>query len=334
MNKLKISIIAVILMSAASIAMADAPKRFDFASAYPENSLISQAVVDFANNVKVHSQGKILISTHFGGALGYDSRSQYAAAEQGAVDLAQYPMDNLLGLDPMYELHSLPFISPSIKDSYELYKIALPFHEKAFNKANQTILFSAPFTPQGIWSKAPIRTIEDLKGLKLRTVEAVSTSVFNKVGATPIQLAWGEVLPALGTSAISGMVTSDESGVNAQVWDFGVKYFMPLGYSLGIGVTTMNLDSFERLTADEKNMLRKQGKAVEAVAWKRSEDRVAKNRAQLESKGGKFVEDINPTLMTALKAAGAPFVEAWKNKIGADISGPIFKQYSDIVKKD
>src|SRR5690606_38800865 len=104
----------------------------------------------------------IEINGHFGGALGYDSRSQYSAAEQGAVDLAQYPLDNLLGLDPMYELHSLPMLAPSLDDAYQLYTLAQPFHEEAFKKANQTILFSSPFTPQGIWAKAPIRTQADL----------------------------------------------------------------------------------------------------------------------------------------------------------------------------
>lgn len=327
MNVFKLSLATVALASLTSITPAHAAKTFDFASAYPENALISEAVVSFVDNVKEKSDNELVITAHFGGALGYDSRAQYEAAEQGAVDLAQYPLDNLLGVDPMYELHSLPFIAPSVGESYELYKAALPYHEEAFNKANQTILFSAPFTPQGIWSKDPIRKTSDLKGVKLRTVEAVSTAVFDEVGASPIQLTWGDTLPALSTSAISGLVTSDESGINAQVWDFGVKNFTPLGYSLGVGVTTMNRDAFESLTDEEQALLREQGQVVEEIAWQRAVERIAENQAKLESEGGQFVTDIDDSLMAELKAAGQPFIDKWKEKVGPEISEAIFDEY-------
>src|SRR5690606_3750497 len=77
---------------------ADAEHRLTFASAYPASSLIGAAAEEFIDLAEEKTEGSVVITPHFGGALGYDSRAQYTAVEQGAVDLGQYPFDNLVGL--------------------------------------------------------------------------------------------------------------------------------------------------------------------------------------------------------------------------------------------
>jgi len=301
-----------------------AKTKLDFSTIYAQNMIVGMAATEYLEAVKKESNGEIDIAGHFGGALGYNSRSQYTATEEGAVDLAQYPLDNLLGLDPMYELHSLPFIATTMDGQRRLYKAALPYLEKAFNKANQTILFSAPFTFQGIWSKTPVRNAADLKDMKMRTVEVISTTIFGEVGASPIQMAWGETLPAISTNAVTGMVTSDDTGVSSSVWDLGVKYFTPLNQAIGIAVTTMNRDSFESLSKDQQALMRKVAGPVEDAAWERAARQATKNEKTLESHGGQFVHDVDPALVNALKEAGAPFIEKWKSKVGPEASTAVF----------
>lgn len=292
--------------------------QLNLASAYPQQALISVAAQEFADRLKQETGGKITIVTNFGGALGYSSREQYDAIEQGALHLAQYSFDNLLGLDPIYALHSLPFVSPSIDGTYAIYKKAFPFYENVFVKANQKLLFAAAWTPVGVWAKKPIHSVDDLKGLKIRTVDPVTTESFRRVGARPVQLAWGDVLSSLGTGVIDALVTSDESGVVAKVWEFGINHFTALNSTTGVAPVVMNLDVYKKLSPELQKAVHKVAAEVEARAWERSKAQVQKNRATLEANGGVVLDSAPESVIVALRAAGSSAIEKWKTDVGPE----------------
>ncbi len=130
------------MVTFSGVGMAAEQFKFDLGSAYPDQALISLGAKDFIRLVDEKTKGTVKITGQFGGSLGYKSRELYEAAEEGAVDLATFPLDNLLGLDPLFELHSLPFVSPSFKASKAMFDAARSEHEKVFNRVNQTVLFA------------------------------------------------------------------------------------------------------------------------------------------------------------------------------------------------
>jgi len=296
------------------------PLKLNLASAYPQQALISVAAQEFADRLKEATNGEITIVTNFGGALGYSSREQYDAMEEGALNLAQYSFDNLLGLDPIFALHSLPFVSTSIDETYTLYSKAFPFYEGVFAKANQKLLFAAAWTPVGVWARQPVRSLEDLKGLKIRTVDPVTTDSFRKVGALPVQLSWGDVLSSLSTGVIDALVTSDESGVVAKVWEFGINHFTALNSTTGVAPVTINADVYNKLTAEQKKAIETVAKEVEARAWERSKAQVEKNRDILRANGGVVLDVAPESVVTALRAAGQPAIDKWKVDVGPEIA--------------
>ncbi len=186
-------------------------------------------------------------------------------------------------------------------------------------------------TPWGVWAKKPIKVIGDFDGLKLRTVDVIATNVFKAVGVHAIQLAWADVIPALGTGTIDGLVTSDETGANARVWEHGVKYFSLLNYTIGIAPITMNLDAYNKLSADQKKAVREAAAEAEPIAWARAAERVAHNKKILEDNGGTFL-DAPPAVIDALKKIGQPYVDEWKNKMGK-VGEEIFVRYEQNMKK-
>ncbi len=69
---------------------------------------------------------------------------------------------------------------------------------------DELIVFPLGLTPpEQIWSKKPIKTLEDIKGMKVRAA-GLSMDLFQKLGASVVLLAGGEVLPALQRGLIDG----------------------------------------------------------------------------------------------------------------------------------
>ena len=62
---------------------------------------------------------------------------------------------------------------------------------------NKLIVFPLGLTPpEEIWSKRPIKTLADIKGLKIRAA-GLSMDLFGKLGASVVLLPGGEVMPGL-----------------------------------------------------------------------------------------------------------------------------------------
>jgi TRAP-type C4-dicarboxylate transport system substrate-binding protein len=58
-----------------------------------------------------------------------------------------------------------------------------------------------------IWTKKPVRTLKDVKGLKIRTPGGHQTQYIKALGAEPIFMALGDVYLAMETGTIDGIVT-------------------------------------------------------------------------------------------------------------------------------
>jgi len=68
---------------------------------------------------------------------------------------------------------------------------------------NAVIVFPLGLTPpEEVWSKKPIKTLADIKGMKIRTA-GLGAELFRKLGASVVTLPGGEVLPALQRGLIN-----------------------------------------------------------------------------------------------------------------------------------
>src|SRR2546428_600665 len=71
--------------------------------------------------------------------------------------------------DPIFELHSLPFLASTPTQGRVLAEVARPAYEAAVARRNQKLLFLSPWPPAGLWTKTPVTTVDGLKGLRVRT---------------------------------------------------------------------------------------------------------------------------------------------------------------------
>jgi len=232
------------------------------------------------------------------------------------------------GIDPMFQLPSLPFIAPTIDDTRALSEAAMPTYERILEDSNQILLVLTPWPASGLWGNEPLDTVEALAGKKVRTYDVSSTETMRNAGAFPVQTTWADVPAQLSTGAIDSVLTSADGGVGVQMWE-QQKAFTVVNYAMPLQAIHMNRDVFDGLTEDEQQNIRDAAAEAQAYGWSLLQDRTAENFAAMRDHGMTIVEDVSPEYLAALRTAAQPFIDRWTADAG-DEGAAILARYTEL----
>lgn len=305
------------LASTALLSMpASAEVKLDLANEYSATSLVGQADIYFVEAVKKESGGEIVVTPHFGGALGFKSKDHFDAVGDGAVPMAGTYTGVFTGIDPVFALSAMPFLTPKLEDAKALFEAAKPYYDKVFAKYNQKLLYASPYTPTGIWAKKAVKDVADMKDLKIRAYDAAGVETLKAVGASPIQLSWADVVPQLSTGGINAVLTSDESGISGKFWEH-LSHFNAVPYSVAINMTHMNLKAYNALSEKQRKAIDAAAAATQEENWKRVAARIKHNAGVLKENKIVVVEAPG-ALVVKLQGAAAKVLDDWTAKMGPD----------------
>ena len=290
--------------------------KWDLSNDYQANSLPGQADKVFADKVKELSGGSIEVTLHMGGALGYKSQDVFDAVRTGAVQIGDASTAFWGGIDAVFKLSSLPFLLANSGEAKLLYEAGRPAYEEVLAANNQMLLYTAPWPPSGIWANKPIDGLDALKGLKIRSYDTNSTLTMSELQASPVQLAWGDVIPQLAANGIEAVLTSAEGGVGAQFWDH-LNHFTEINYAMPLSMATLNKTEFDSLSDEQKTAVMDAAKAAEEFAWAALADRTKQNYALMKEKGVTVVSGLADDYMAALIAGGKKARDGWVAEIGS-----------------
>jgi TRAP-type C4-dicarboxylate transport system substrate-binding protein len=291
--------------------------KFDMANEYAPTSIHGENDLFFIQTLQKLSKGQIQITHHPGASLGYKSKDQFDAVSDGALPIADTFVGPLRGIHPIFLLSSLPFLAKTIDDAKVLWTVSVPYYQKVLKKSNQILLYASPWPPSGLWANKAVRSLEDLKNLKIRTYDPNGTITFKNVGAAPIQLSWSDVVPQLGTGGIDAVLTSAEGGVSSKFWDL-LSHFTEINYSSPLNMIHMNADAFEGLPKGLQKAVLEAADLANENAWKAAYGRVQQNYKDMRAHGMTVVTDVPAAFLDELAKAGQPAVDEWLEKMGPE----------------
>ncbi len=299
---------------------------WDMPNEYGESSITGEADKIFAARLEKNSGGRIKITNHFGGSLGYKSKDHWAAVEDGAVPLASTYTGVFSGFDPIFLLNNMPFVATDPVASQSLIEGARPWYQKAFSKGNQILLLTEPWSPVGIWSKKKISSAAEMKGLKIRTYDKNGTITLKNIGAAAIQMSWADVVPALSTNTIEAVLTSEEGGLSAKFPEY-LNHFHYVNFTMGTNMVHINKDVFDALPEDLQKVVLDTAREVEDELWAGAGDRIILNVKRLKEANVTAINDVPESFINELKAAGQQAVDEWTALMGADEAAAVLKAY-------
>ena len=212
---------------------------------YPDSNFHTKNVKQFADDVKAASGGKLEIVVHSNASL-IKAPEIKRAVQTGQVNIGQILISTLANENPIFAFDSNPFLAPNYPAAKKLLRVARPYIEKRLDAQGIKVLFAVPWPPQGIYTKKPLNSIADLKGVKFRTYSPDTSEFAKLLGAIPTTVQVPEIPQAFLTGLVDAMITSGATGVDTQAWDY-LKYYTDARAFLPFNFVIVNKAAFAKL---------------------------------------------------------------------------------------
>jgi len=229
----------------------------------------------WAKEVEKRTNNAVTVKTFPGGTL-LPAKNIFDGVITGTADIGNFAMSYQPGRFPVSEAVDLPIgFTSATAASLALYDLVEKY-PKEFEKVKLLTMFTCP--PADFMTKAPVKSLKDLKGMELR-VSGTGAEVIKRLGGTPVAMPQSETPEAIQKGVVKGIVSSMEI-----LKDFNFAAYCPYATEANLFVVTfavvMNKEKWNAMPANVKKVLddlrREQaewtGKYVdnhvkEALAW-------------------------------------------------------------------
>jgi TRAP-type C4-dicarboxylate transport system substrate-binding protein len=204
-------------------------------------------------------------------------------------------------------------------------------------KHGARILSTFTFPEQVFYCRGEVKSIDDLKGKKVRVQGTSQADFVSAVGGSAVTIAFGEVVPALEKGVVDCGITGTMPGYKAKWTEVTNTLFrLPVGYTIGVWV--VNQGVWNKLSKDTQAFLEKQMKAHEDKAWKVIQDETEEGVACTTGTGScsvgppgkmKLVKPSESDLKAREKALNEVVLARWAKRCGDACAG----KWNELVGK-
>ena len=165
-----------------------------------------------------------------------------------------------------------------------------------------------------ITTKKEVKKPEDLKGLKIRTIQTPTyVAALNAMGASATPMAFGEVYTSLQTGVLDGFEHSSAVTYTGKFYEVA-KYITLTEHLFGPTVTVISKKEWDGYTDKEKQVVAAAAKLGQDVNRSLSVQRDAESMEKLKAKG----MVVNPIDKTQFLKAAGPLQDQLAKSLGAE----------------
>jgi tripartite ATP-independent transporter DctP family solute receptor len=271
-----------------------AARDFRAADTQAENYPTVQALAYMDRLVTERTGGRHRIRIFHSRQLG-EEKETIEQTRVGAIDLNRTNVAPLGSFIPEANVLALPFLFRSIEHLHKV--LDGPVGDEILKSFEPHGFVGLTFYDSGARSLynavRPVRTIADLKGLRIRVQQSeVMVDMVRALGAEPIELPYGQVLTGLSTKLIDGAENNWPSYVSTDHYS-AARYYTLTEHTMGPEVLVMSQRAWESLSAEEQAIFRQAARESSRFMreqWKAWEERA---RAQAEKAGNVVVGDFD-----------------------------------------
>ena len=307
-----------ILVSFAALALAgtvQAQTKWDMPTPYGDGEFHTINVKLFAEDVKKATDGQLEINVHSNGSL-IKHPDMLRAVSTGQVPIAEFLLGQFGNEEAVFNADNVPFLAAGYDNAWKLYQAQKVILEKKLLGRGLVLLYSVAWPGQGLYTKAPLKSVDDFKGTKFRTYSAYTARLAELLGASPTVIQVPEVPQAFATGTISAMITSSATGTQTKAWEF-VKNYYTTNAMHPKNVVVVNGRAFGALRPDQQKTLMAAGAAAEKRGWELSRKREGDANKTLAD-NGMTIHAPDAALMSALGKIGDTIAAEWLKAAGAD----------------
>lgn len=219
--------------------------------------------------VEADSHGQIRANVYPGSQLG-SGQTTIEGVALGTIEVASNASGLYESLEPRFACLVVPGLVATIEQGQKL--LLLPEVRAMLDTIGRDkgvqVLTTLMQSPGAIVSKRPIRTLADMNGMKIRVPGSASViEQLKKLGAAPIAMSLGEVLPAFQNGTIDGVLAGTTIFTALKYYDISKNMTLLPGSFLAM-VVIINSDFLTGLGKQQQVVLDAAHKAdAEGVPW-------------------------------------------------------------------
>jgi tripartite ATP-independent transporter DctP family solute receptor len=259
-----------------------------------QNSHQGVAIDTFAREVEKRTNGRYKVQTFYSGSLGGE-RESIEAVQLGTQELTFTSTGPVPNFVPETKILDIPFL---FRDKAHARAVLDgPIGQEMLGKFDSKGMKAIAWGENGVRhmtnSKRPVNSPDDLKGLKLRTMEnPVHVQAYKGLGIVTTPMAFPEVFTALQQGTVDGQ-ENPLSVIMAAKFDQVQKHLSLTGHVYSPCVLLMNKGAWDKLSAADKQAFTDAAKEAVKANRARVDEDDAKGVAELRSKGMQVVENVD-----------------------------------------
>jgi tripartite ATP-independent transporter DctP family solute receptor len=290
---------------AAALAFAAHANARDFRSAevHPPDYPTTQAVAYMGKLLHDRTGGRLGVKVYPNGALGTE-KDNIEQLRLGGLDMMRINVAPLNSVVPETIVTGLPFVFRSTEHMRKV--LDGPIGDEILAAMASQGLVGLAFYDSGARSfysaKRPIRTVADMKGLKVRVIQSdLFVAMVEALGANPTPMPFGEVYTALRTGIVDAAENNWPSYESSRHFE-AAKFYSLTEHSLAPEVLVFSKRIWDTLSKEDQAQVRKAAKDSVPYMRKLWDEREVKSRKTVEAAGAQVI-----TI-----ADRQPFVDAMK----------------------
>ncbi len=285
------------------MASASAQTTMKISISTAQNSHQGVAIDVFAKEVETRTGGRYKVQTFYNGALGGE-RESIEAVQLGTQELAFSSTGPVPNFVPDTKILDVPFLfrdkahARAVLDGPIGQDLLTKFDAKGF----KALAWAENGFRHMTNSKRDVKTPEDLKGLKMRTMEnPVHIAAYKGLGIITTPMAFPEVFTALQQGTVDGQENPLPVIMSAKFSQVQ-KHLSLTGHVYSPCIFLMNKAAFDKLGAADKTAFLEAAK----VAVKANRDRVDQDDAngvkELRAQGMTVIDNVDKAKFVAMLA--------------------------------
>ena len=308
----------LIITAAGALALsaaAQAQTKWDLPAAYPATNFHTVNLQQFADDIDKASSGKLKITVHANASLfklpEIKRAVQGGQAQIGEILLSAYQNEWII-----FGADGLPFLADSYDEAMKLWRAQKPLLDKKLGEQGMMVLYSVAWPPQGIYTKKPLASAADLKGVKWRAYSPPTSRIAELVGAQPVTVQAAEFAQALATGVVESTMTSGATGVDSKLFEH-LKFYYDTQAWLPKNAVIVNKAAFDALDAPTRAAVTKAAADAEARGWAASRKVNVDTLERLKANGMQVLPP-SPQLKADMAKVGETMLKEWVDRAGAD----------------
>ena len=284
-------VVALLLTAVSANAFA---REFRVADTQSEDYPTVEALGYMGSLVAERSGGRHQMRVFHSRQLG-EEKETLAQTRAGAIDLNRTNVALIGTMVPAVNVLAMPFLFRSIEHLQKV--LDGPIGSEILGSFEPYGFVGLAFYDSGARSiynsVRPVRSIADVKGLRIRVQQSEQMSaMIRSLGAEPVELPYGQVLTGLATRLIDGAENNWPSFVTTDHYKYA-GYYTLTEHTMSPEVLVMSQKAWSSLSAEDQKIFREAAQRSSRFMREKWRDLEQRSRQQAEAAGVRIVTDFD-----------------------------------------